>query len=58
MLNLTALEARFRYLSSFGCKAAGGKVPFILTRAPTMMRKNTTHVSSAGTTGRSGTCGD
>jgi hypothetical protein len=27
MLDLTALEARFRNLSLFGCKAAGGKVP-------------------------------
>jgi hypothetical protein len=26
MLALTALEARFRNLSLFGCKAAGGKV--------------------------------
>jgi hypothetical protein len=26
MLNLTALEARFRNLSLFGCKAVGGKV--------------------------------
>jgi hypothetical protein len=32
MLDLTALEARFRNHSSFGCKAAGGKVPFILPR--------------------------
>jgi hypothetical protein len=26
MLDLTALEARFRNLSLFGCQAAGGKV--------------------------------
>jgi hypothetical protein len=30
MLDLTALEARFRNLSLVGCKAVGGKVPFIL----------------------------
>jgi hypothetical protein len=32
MLDLTALEARFRNLNSLGCKAVGGKVPFILPR--------------------------
>jgi len=39
MLDLTALEARFRNLSSFGCKAAGGKVLLFYPEASRARKK-------------------
>jgi hypothetical protein len=56
MLDLTALEARFRNLSLFGCKAAGGKV-LLFYLSIDGMEKNTAGGAKAAGTGRSGTLG-
>jgi hypothetical protein len=57
MLDLTALEARFRNLSLFGCKAAGGKVLLFYPGAR-RTRKKTIHSARMRLTGRSGTGGN
>lgn len=52
ILDLTALVARFRNLSSFGCKAAGGKV-LLFYRVKSRVGKK----PGEGKDGRTGTCG-
>ena len=57
MLDLTALAARFRNLSLFGCKAAGGKVLLFYREEREDREKRLDNGGKVERTGRTGTAG-